>query len=700
MERQKNRQTVADIYKNIDIHNQFKEIKNEENKQQGNMDRWYNRLFKKLTNKSQELISENQIISPKKKNAKFTSYKTFDKEEKKNQVVNKHIDQIQNHSHDNFVRDDFGINSTIQNQEEENDEIDNLSNKEQEELFVFVKYVKNRDEYDMDLETAFKIIKKVKIYVSKIEQLANNLIEKLVFNAQYFPRGQKILYALLRRQILNKFPQISTKHLNEIVTNLLIDKWLIPFSLDELQRNNAGNNKQIASDNFQIIWNLIKKVFKQEQFKDDYILEKLNPFIIKKQDTINKFFENIVNIDQNYISNLYLKFQEDLKQDQNMEGKQNSQLQDEQEDIDNYDQILNLFIGFQETQELMNLVEVNINLISKYKKNAQQEIQLIQRDLKNNKIFSDNQENFLWIFEPDSQQLGAYSDTMFKQQIKKDMSKEQIFATKFKNNMINFLQEIDNISNYIKLNQNIDLKIEDILFIIVSQLDIIHSALNDGKFINEVNEAICAYFEIVHEKLEQKFQNQPTSVIDSIYQLIEKFINRQIRNQDSFNGEPSLKDLQLQKLIQSYKFIDYKILEIEKFELEHDMWVSTANDLKKLWDYQSALEQLQFLSEIMKKVNSILRLSGYPSPGADDIQPLFIKIIILSNPPKLNTTLNMISSLLNMKKWSNEHFFYSYIMLKSSISYLQNLNNEKLGLELQQFQRLKEQSDNGDFDDL
>ncbi|KAJ6238201.1 rab gdp/gtp exchange factor [Anaeramoeba flamelloides] len=141
------------------------------------------------------------------------------------------------------------------------------------------------------------------------------------------------------------------------------------------------------------------------------------------------------------------------------------------------------------------------------------------------------------------------------------------------------------------------------------------------------------------------------------------------------------------KIFDIYKNLNPQFLNIPEKLWGKEIWILAINQLSSLNKFKTPLLKIECLSKCANIVNNIIRFSGQREFGADQVLPIIIYILIISNPPNFPSNMKYISCFADPYLIETE-IEYWFTMLKSAFTYLNNLKDSELPQKIISYEKL------------
>ncbi|KAM3132315.1 hypothetical protein pb186bvf_015645 [Paramecium bursaria] len=146
--------------------------------------------------------------------------------------------------------------------------------------------------------------------------------------------------------------------------------------------------------------------------------------------------------------------------------------------------------------------------------------------------------------------------------------------------------------------------------------------------------------------------------------------------------DPSARDIELNMRIKTLEWITDDNLEIKpEFRMEH-LWQDAANILNTIDNQKNGLDKLNVLIKFTQIITDALKQAS----SADVVFPLVIKILLIAKPSRLQSNINFVELFTNKSRMLSEAG-YCFTQMKSAMMWLENVTNQQLKIDKQDFQR-------------
>lgn len=170
-----------------------------------------------------------------------------------------------------------------------------------------------------------------------------------------------------------------------------------------------------------------------------------------------------------------------------------------------------------------------------------------------------------------------------------------------------------------------------------------------------------------------------------VLRLIEKYLTARLNKVifQCITFEQSENDAAIQKIIHDHYWITPKHLD-SKISLEQknvrDLLDLAVSDLNEINFKSSTLEKIDCIVECSKRIYSIIKNCLNLEGGADDFLPVFIYVVLKSNPPYLISNMKYIEKFSHPERILQEEEGYYYTTLCCAVNCIEEFSAKTLNL--------------------
>ncbi|PRP81643.1 hypothetical protein PROFUN_01150 [Planoprotostelium fungivorum] len=167
------------------------------------------------------------------------------------------------------------------------------------------------------------------------------------------------------------------------------------------------------------------------------------------------------------------------------------------------------------------------------------------------------------------------------------------------------------------------------------------------------------------------------------------------QNQDMMDA-----DLSTFQRIESLSFITTQHLDIPEKYVDNDLWSRVTEELLQLNSFLTPRDKLRCILTCCKLIfnglHQVLSQEGGDSAATvDDFLPIFIYVLLRTNPPNLQTNLQYMSTFRHPSRMMAESGYY-FVSFLTAVRFVETLDASALSIDPQQFYLLM----NNDSEDL
>ena len=215
--------------------------------------------------------------------------------------------------------------------------------------------------------------------------------------------------------------------------------------------------------------------------------------------------------------------------------------------------------------------------------------------------------------------------------------------------------------------------------------------IRKGEADHEVYKAFNEYMELLKENIKKNrryIENTEEKALqkelDEFTNKIEEYIMRRIYKY-VYPKDPLPKDNEFYNKTKYLDWVTPEHLEIKKFYINQlglaIYWI------KKMDDAKSVLDKIRCIQNAHTNVNNNIRFSSGKDKdaGSDETTPIFHYIVIKAQPKRIISNINYIHCFFDMVNGGSYAFLVT--QLESVISFILNINHEKLNITKEEFEK-------------
>lgn len=215
------------------------------------------------------------------------------------------------------------------------------------------------------------------------------------------------------------------------------------------------------------------------------------------------------------------------------------------------------------------------------------------------------------------------------------------------------------------------------------------------KNIDELSEIVQNAYNKISDSInsDQKFSNVRSEVKEECIDFYEKVIMTQNHKNlfSPYFTTDEESDSKIQKRIRQLSWITAKhlICSIDEVNAEsRDLVYNAITELVAMDSYYSPQEKLECIVKCCRNIFALLKHSVGGPASADEFLPALIFVVLKANPVRLHSNINFINRFSNASRLLSGEGAYYFTNLCCAISFIEDLTNENLGMQADEFNAL------------
>ncbi|XP_067135256.1 rab5 GDP/GTP exchange factor-like [Centruroides vittatus] len=219
-------------------------------------------------------------------------------------------------------------------------------------------------------------------------------------------------------------------------------------------------------------------------------------------------------------------------------------------------------------------------------------------------------------------------------------------------------------------------------------------AESETNTLNGLSHMVLSFYKTTEEHMANNPVYKSLSYEDKwkILHMIEKYLTARLNKVifQCITFEESENDAGIQKRIHDHYWITPKHLD-SKVNLEgkvvRDILDSAVSDLNEMNFKSSTLDKIDCVVECSRKIYDIMKTCSQVEGGADDFLPIFIFVVLKSNPPYLISNLKYMENFSHPHRLLREEEGYYYTTLLCAVNCIQCFSAKNLNLTPEEYDK-------------